>query len=56
MMQMSYGKPHLITDFNENDPDWKVEWAYNIQKNKLLTPFYTLNVIIVPLDVWFRWF
>ncbi len=43
-------------DFNENDLDWKVEWAYNIQKNKLLTPFYTLNVIIVPLDVWFRWF
>lgn len=43
-------------DFNADDPDWKVEWAYNIQKNKLLTPFYTLNVIIVPLDVWFRWF
>ncbi len=42
-------------EFNANDPDWKVEWARNVQENKLLTPFYTLNVIIIPFEKWFRW-
>lgn len=39
-------------DFNQDDPRWKVEWAYNVQKHGLLTNFYTLNIIVIPKEEW----
>lgn len=35
-------------DFNKNDPDWKVEWAYNVQANNIIENFYVLCIIIIP--------
>lgn len=37
-------------DFNKNDPRWYVEIAYNVQQNKLITNFYTINVIFIPRE------
>lgn len=37
-------------DFNKNDPRWYVEIAYNVQQNKLITNFYTINVIFIPKE------
>lgn len=37
-------------DFNKNDPRWAVEWAYNVQKNGLITNFYTVNTIVIPKE------
>ncbi len=37
-------------DFNKNDPRWYVEIAYNVQHNKLITNFYTINVIFIPKE------
>ena len=37
-------------DFNKNDPRWTVEWAYNVQKNGLITNFYTVNTIVIPKE------
>lgn len=35
-------------DFNKNDPDWKVEWAYNVQANNKVENFYVLCIIFIP--------
>ena len=37
-------------DFNKNDPNWMVEWAYNVQENGLITNFYTVNTILIPRE------
>lgn len=42
-------------DFNANDPDWKVEWARNVQLNGLLSKFYTINEVVVPKEEWMAW-
>lgn len=42
-------------DFNKNDPDWKVEWARNVQEHGQLTTFYTINIIIIPMAEWMSW-
>ena len=41
-------------DFNEDDPDWRVNWAYNIQEHGLITNYYTITEISVPADIWTR--
>lgn len=41
-------------DFNKNDPDWKVEWAWNVQEHGLLTNFFTINIIVIPAQEWMR--
>lgn len=35
-------------DFNKADPDWRVEIAQNVQRNGLITNFYTINIIVIP--------
>ena len=35
-------------DFNKADPDWRVEIAQNVQRNGLITNFYTMNIIVIP--------
>lgn len=35
-------------DFNEDDPDFKVEIAHNVQEHGLLTNYYTLTFIKLP--------
>ena len=37
-------------DFNKNDPNWMVEWAYNVQENGLITNLYTVNTILIPRE------
>ena len=37
-------------DFNPNDPDWKVEWAHNVQKFKLITPYYIIIILEFPIS------
>lgn len=39
-------------DFNEGDPDWKVEWARNVQEKGMMTNFYTINIISIPAEKW----
>lgn len=41
-------------DFNENDPDWKVEWAHNVQEKGMMTNFYTINIIFIPAKEWVK--
>lgn len=41
-------------DFNENDPDWKVEWARNVQEKGMMTNFYTINIIFIPAKEWVK--
>lgn len=41
-------------DFNKNDPDWKVEWAWNVQEHGLLTNFFTINIIVIPAQEWIK--
>lgn len=42
-------------DFNANESSWMIEWAHNVQENGLFKNFYTINVIVVPLDEWKGW-
>lgn len=35
-------------DFNKNDSDWKIEWAYNVQANNNVENFYVLCIIVIP--------
>ena len=42
-------------DFNKNDPDWKVEWARNVQEHHLITCFYSITIVVVPKDQWIKW-
>lgn len=37
-------------DFNKNDPSWEVEWARNVQEHGLLTNYFSITVIVLPLD------
>ncbi len=37
-------------DFNEGDPDYRVEIARNVQRHGLITNFYTINIIYIPRE------
>ncbi len=37
-------------DFNKNDPDWKVQIAYNVQKHGLIENYYILIHVRIPLS------
>ena len=39
-------------DFNKNDSNIGVEWAHNLQELKMLTNFYTINILIIPPEEW----
>ncbi len=39
-------------DFNKDDPFWPVEWAHNLQELKMLTNFYTINILVIPPEEW----
>ena len=41
-------------DFNEDDPSWQVEWAYNVQEHGLITNYYTITEISIPVEEWAR--
>ena len=41
-------------DFNEDDPSWQVEWAYNVQEQGLITNYYTITEISIPVEEWTR--
>ena len=41
-------------DFNKNDPDWKVEWARNVQEHNLITCFYSITIVVVPKEDWLQ--
>lgn len=41
-------------DFNKDDPDWKVEWAYNVQENNLIENYFVLCIISIPFLQWIR--
>ncbi len=43
-------------DFNADDPDWKVEWARNVQEKGLLSKFFSLTIIVTPREEWLQWF
>ena len=43
-------------DFNENDLDWKVQVAYNIQKHGLITNYFVLIPVVIPKEVWRMYF
>lgn len=40
-------------DFNPNE-QWYIEWARNVQEKGLLTGFYSLIIVVIPQDVWFK--
>ncbi len=42
-------------DFNEDDPDWKVDWAYNLQDRHKLRSFYTITEISIPVSRWINY-
>ncbi len=41
-------------DFNEDDPSWQVEWAHNVQEKGLITNYFSVTEISVPVSVWGR--
>lgn len=43
-------------DFNEFDPDWKVQIARIAQEGKVIQNYYTLNIIKIPFKQWILWF
>lgn len=37
-------------DFNKNDPDWKVQWARNVQDHGLLTNYFSIIYIMLSYE------
>lgn len=42
-------------DFNKDDSDWKVRIANAVQEAGYIRNYYTLNVVIIPIDIWLKW-
>ena len=39
-------------EFNEDAPNWKVEWARNLQERHMLTNYYTITELSIPIQKW----
>ena len=42
-------------EFNEDDPNWMVEWARNSQEHHFLRSFYTITEISIPVTRWIKY-
>lgn len=41
-------------DFNPDEPGY-IEWGYSVQKVGMLKGFYSITVLVVPVEEWVNW-